>query len=209
MEGMAAFCAHGENISRTSIDEPLPRRLMLNMISAVIATLNDEARLEATLAALTAPAIDGFVREVIVADAGSTDATLAIAEEAGARIVAAEAAGSLSEGCAAARQPWLLLLKAGTRPQAGWEQAAWRHVNDHADSAGYFQLSLKAGGLGPRLAEGRAVLAASLGRLRAEQGLLIPRRLFEEALQNRHGPVSLPLRLGRGSLRGLQARILA
>ena len=183
---------------------------MLNMISAVIATLNDEARLEATLAALTPPAIDGFVREVIVADAGSTDTTLAIAEEAGARIVGAKAAGALGEGCAAARQPWLLLLKAGTRPQAGWEQAAWRHINDHSDSAGFFRLSLKAGGPGARAAEIRAALGASLlGLLRAEQGLLIPRRLFEETLEKRPGPASLPLRLGRGSLRGLEARILA
>jgi glycosyltransferase involved in cell wall biosynthesis len=183
---------------------------MPTMISAVIATLNDEARLEATLAALTPPAIDGFVREVIVADAGSTDATLAIAEGAGARIVAAKAAGGVGEGCAAARQPWLLLLKAGTRPQAGWEQAAWRHINDHSDSAGWFRLSLKAGGLGPRAAELRAALETSLlARPRAEQGLLIPRRLYEEMLEKRPGPVSLPLKLGRGTLRPLNARILA
>jgi glycosyltransferase involved in cell wall biosynthesis len=183
---------------------------MPTMISAVIATLNDEARLEATLAALTPPAIDGFVREVIVADVGSTDATLAIAEEAGARIVAAKGAGALGEGCAAARQPWLLLLKAGTRPQAGWEQAAWRHINDHSESAGWFRLSLKSGGPGARAAEIRAALAASLlGRLRAEHGLLVPRRLYEEMLERRPGPVSLPLRLGRGTLRPLNARILA
>ena len=182
---------------------------MLAMISAVIATLNDEARLEATLAALTAPAIDGFVREVIVADAGSTDATLAIAEEAGARIVRANGAAALGEGCAAARQPWLLLLKAGTRPQAGWEQAAWRHVNDHSGSAGWFELSLKAGELAARLEEARANLEARLlGRLRPEHGLLIPRRLFEETLERRAGPISLPLRVGRGALRPLGARIL-
>ncbi|HEY5006741.1 MAG TPA: glycosyltransferase [Caulobacteraceae bacterium] len=183
---------------------------MPGMISAVIATLNDEARLEATLAALTAPAIDGFVREVIVADGGSTDATLAIAEEAGAWIVQAKGAAALGEGCAAARQPWFLLLKPGTRPQAGWEQAAWRHVNDHSGIAGWFRLSLKAGGPGARLDEARADLDARLlGRLRPEQGLLIPRRLFEETLERRSGPVSLPPRLGRGALRPLGARILA
>ncbi|HZC17459.1 MAG TPA: glycosyltransferase [Caulobacteraceae bacterium] len=183
---------------------------MPGMISAVIATLNDEARLEATLAALTAPAIDGFVREVIVADAGSTDATLAIAEEAGARIVTTKGTAALGEGCAAARQPWFLLLKAGTRPQASWEQAAWRHVNDHSDRAGWFRLSLKAGGLEARALELRAALEAGLfGRLRAEQGLLIPRRLFDEAREWRPGPISLPLRLGRGALQPLNARILA
>lgn len=180
------------------------------MISAVIVTLNDEARLKATLAALTAPAIDGFVREVIVADAGSTDATLAFADEAGARIVRATAATALAEGCAAARQPWFLLLKAGSRPQAGWEEAAWRHVNDHSHSAGWFRLSLKAGGLEARAAELSANLQASLlGRPRADQGLLIPRRLFEETREKRSGRVSLPFSLPRGSLRGLSARILA
>ncbi|HEX4199067.1 MAG TPA: glycosyltransferase [Caulobacteraceae bacterium] len=180
------------------------------MISAVIATLNDEARLQATLAALTAPAIDGFVREVIVADAGSTDATLAVAEEAGARIVTAGVAAALGEGCAAARQPWLLLLQAGTRPQAGWEQAAWRHVNDHSDRAGWFRLSLKAGGLQARALEARAAVEAGLlGRLRPEQGLLIPRRLLDEAREKRRGPLTLPLQLGRGALRPLGARILA
>jgi glycosyltransferase involved in cell wall biosynthesis len=186
--------------------------LMLIMISAVIATLNDEARLEATLAALTPPAVDGFVREVIVADAGSTDSTLAIAEESGARIVMAKGAAALGEGCAAARQPWFLLLKAGTRPQAGWEQAAWRHVNDHSSSASWFQLSLKAGGLGARADEVRANLEAGLlGRLRAEHGLLISRRLFEEILEKRLGstPPTLPLRLGRSALRPMGARILA
>jgi glycosyltransferase involved in cell wall biosynthesis len=183
---------------------------MPDMISAVIATLNDEARLEATLAALTAPAIDGFVREVIIADAGSTDATLAIAEEAGARLVRATAQAAFGEACAAARQPWLLLLKAGTRPQAGWEQAAWRHINDQYDSAGWFELSLKARGWKARADELRAGLEARLlGRLRPEQGLLIPRRLFEEMLERRPAPVSLPLRLGRGALRPLGARILA
>jgi cellulose synthase/poly-beta-1,6-N-acetylglucosamine synthase-like glycosyltransferase len=181
------------------------------MISAVIATLNDEARLEATLAALTAPAIDGFVREVIVADAGSTDATLAIAEEAGARIVTARGEAALGEGCAAARQPWFLILKPGTRPQAGWEQAAWRHVNDHSDRAGWFRLSLKASGLQARAIEARAALEARLlGRLRAEQGLLIPRRMLEETREKKlAGPLGLPLRLGRGALRPLDARILA
>jgi glycosyltransferase involved in cell wall biosynthesis len=183
---------------------------MLAMISAVIATLNDEARLGATLAALAGPAIDGFVREVIVADAGSADATLAVAEEAGARIVEAQGAAALGEGCAAARQPWLLLLKPGTRPQAGWEQAAWRHLNDHAGVAGWFLLSLKAGGVGARLDEARANLDARLfGRLRAEHGLLIPRRLFEELLERRPGPISLPLGLDRSALRTLGARILA
>jgi hypothetical protein len=71
-------------------------------------------------------------------------------------------------------------------------------------------LSLKAGGVGARLDEARANLDARLfGRLRAEHGLLIPRRLFEELLERRPGPISLPLGLDRSALRTLGARILA
>jgi glycosyltransferase involved in cell wall biosynthesis len=182
------------------------------MISAVIPTLNDETRQEATLAALTAAAIDGFVREVIVADGGSTDGTLGVAEDAGAQIVRANAAEALEAGFEAARQPWLLLLRAGTRPQNGWEASAWRHLNDHGDQAGWFQLSLKAEGLGARVSEARAAIEAGLiGRPRAEQGLLISRRLFSACAERRpaSAPLCLPLRPGRAALRRLDARILA
>ena len=62
------------------------------MISVVIATQDDERTLGQTLAALVPAAVDGLVREVILADAGSTDHTLAIAEDAGARVAPCEGA---------------------------------------------------------------------------------------------------------------------
>ena len=57
------------------------------MISVVLATSNDQRRLGGTLATLVEAAIDGLVAQVIVADAGSKDATLEIADDAGATIV--------------------------------------------------------------------------------------------------------------------------
>jgi glycosyltransferase involved in cell wall biosynthesis len=53
------------------------------MLSVVIATHNSERALLPTLAALVSGAAAGIVREVIVADAGSRDATAAIADGAG------------------------------------------------------------------------------------------------------------------------------
>ena len=53
------------------------------MLSVVIATQDSERALLPTLAALVAGAAAGLVREVIVADASSRDATVAIADEAG------------------------------------------------------------------------------------------------------------------------------
>ena len=56
------------------------------MLSVVIATENAERILLPTLAALVPGATAGIVREVIVADAGSSDATAMIADAAGCRI---------------------------------------------------------------------------------------------------------------------------
>ncbi len=91
-------------------------------VSVVIPTLNAAASLPATLAAFAPAAFDGFIRELIVSDGGSTDATLAIAEEAGARVVGGKAGRGLqlARGAAAARGAWLLFLHADTTLGEGW-----------------------------------------------------------------------------------------
>ena len=60
-----------------------------DMISVVIPTRNAEQTLAATLSALVPAVVDGVVREVVVADCGSSDATREIADAAGARLVEA------------------------------------------------------------------------------------------------------------------------
>ncbi|MDR3506775.1 MAG: glycosyltransferase [Caulobacteraceae bacterium] len=163
------------------------------MISVIVTTLNDERRLGATLAALTPAAIDGLVREVIVADAGSTDATLAMAEDSGARVLS----GSVADAAAAARQPWLLILPAGTRLQMQWEPSVQSHIRRYPEAAGWFQLNFAADGFGARAAEALANGAARwLGRLRPQHGLLIGARSWAQTGGR-----------GRG-LRPLGARIL-
>ena len=118
------------------------------MISVVIATLNDEARLGQALGPLVAAAVGGVVREVIVADAGSTDATLESAEDAGCRSVK----GGLEAAKAAAKADWLLILDPGARLRPDWEERARAHVESGARGS----LRLNAGllerllGIGPR-----------------------------------------------------------
>jgi glycosyltransferase involved in cell wall biosynthesis len=142
------------------------------LISVVIPTLNDAQRLTATLAALAPAAVDGLVRQVIVADGGSSDETLAVADDAGADVVS----GALSATVAAARQPWVLVLAAGARPQVGWEQAAYAHMRDYPDSAGWFDLALPEVGAAARLRE----FGAALLRTRpAGLGPLIKARRLE------------------------------
>jgi hypothetical protein len=174
------------------------------MLSAII-EVSDGRDPRATFASLTAAATDGFVREVIVADPGGSADVAAIAEDAGARLVS-DGELSFARACAEARHRWLLLLRSGSRLASGWERAAWRHINDHADCAGWFRLSLKRQGLAARAAEVRMDVAARLlGRLRAEHGLLISRPLYEQQ-QARGLPARLPLQAR--PLWRIQARIL-
>jgi glycosyltransferase involved in cell wall biosynthesis len=102
------------------------------MISVILATLNDERRLSGTLGALVPAAVDGLVRQVIIADGGSTDATLEIADDAGAVLVD----GGLAAACATAREAWLLVLDAGTRLEPGWEPLAHAHIMQSSSRAG-------------------------------------------------------------------------
>jgi glycosyltransferase involved in cell wall biosynthesis len=108
------------------------------MISVVIATLNDERTLGETMGALIAAAVDGLVREVIVVDAGSSDHTLEIADDAGARILKASGPTAVAQGCAMARSDWLLILDARAAPPTGWEKAAADHIREHGDQAGWW-----------------------------------------------------------------------
>ena len=177
------------------------------MLSVVIASTGAASGLVATFASLHEAATDGFVREVVVADPAASVAVRAAAEDAGARVV--EGPDAFGAACSAARQPWLLLLKAGARLAVGWEPHAWRHINDHQDQAGWFRLSLAGSGLAVRAAEARAALEARvLGRPRAEQGLLLPRRLYDICIE-RGGRAELPIRPGRGALRPVGASLLA
>src|SRR5665213_531714 len=110
-------------------------------LSAVIPTLDAAAELPAALAALTGAALIG---EVIVADGGSDDGTLAVARAAGARVVVTPRGRGtqLAAGAAAARSDWLLFLHADCRPLPGWEDAVGTFLSKEPDEAGYFALTL-------------------------------------------------------------------
>ena len=102
------------------------------MISVVIPTLNAERRLTRSLAALVPAAVEGVVRQVIVADGGSMDGTVAIAEDAGADVVIGEGGRGpqLIAGAALARCEWLLFLHADTVLEDGWAESARRFMDE-------------------------------------------------------------------------------
>src|ERR1700759_753589 len=101
------------------------------MISVVVPTLNAERLLPRCFDSLIAGAVRGVVREVIVADGGSHDATRAIADAAGAHFVEAgrEREPQLIAGAAVAKSDWLLFLHPGTALEQGWEAEAGSFID--------------------------------------------------------------------------------
>jgi len=143
-------------------------------LSVVIPTLNADAALPACLAALIEGLEAGLIRELVISDGGSGDATLAIADAAGAVIVqgAPSRGGQLRRGAKVAAGEWLLFLHADTVLPAGWSGA----VSDHMARGGaaYFRLGFDAGGGMAWFVAGWANLRSRLFRLPyGDQGLLI------------------------------------
>lgn len=191
------------------------------MISVVIPTLNAEATLPATLTALVPAALEGLVREVIVVDGGSKDRTREIADQAGAELLTAppNRGAQMRAGAHAARHPWLLFLNADTVLDAGWEREA-SHFMGRVDSgasrraAAAFRFALDDDGIAPRALEGLVRLRCAMLRLPyGEQGLLIPRSVYDKAGGHRAVPLmddlDLVRRIGLRRVKVLRARAVS
>jgi len=185
------------------------------MISAIVPTLNAAGELGAALAALRGSEL---VREVVVVDGGSNDDTMAVAQNAGARLITGgRGRGTqLAAGAAAASHNWLLFLHADCRLEEGWAAAVRCFVAapDAVATAGYFRFALD----DPRPAARRlerivAWRCRTLALPYGDQGLLISRELYDAV----GGFAAIPLmedvdivrRLGRPRLRPIAARIVS
>ena len=156
------------------------------MLSAIIATHESEHTVVPTLAALVPGVTAGLLGEVIVADAGSRDATAEIAEVAGCRfMVSSEPLGvRLKAAAAVTRSPWLMFLRAGCVPEPGWVSAAERFIEASSRleqmRAAVFRPPGVADLLRPGVAELFELMRVALGGgAKPEQGLLIARRHYE------------------------------
>ena len=150
-------------------------------LSIVIPTLNAAEALPGLFAALMEGVEAGLVREVIVADGGSGDATRALARDAGAKIVggARGRGAQLAAGADLARGDWLLFVHADSWPAPGWSSALAAHMARHPDRAAAFRLKFRASGFGAWRVAGWANLRSRLfGLPYGDQGLLISRRLY-------------------------------
>ena len=183
------------------------------MISIIIPTLDAAAQLARALPPLVPAVAEGLVRELIVSDGGSTDATLAIADGVGARIVEGPKGRGrqLIAGAALARSDWLLFLHADTALDDGWSREAARFMSASASRAAAFRFAFDDETKAARRATWWVgvrcgVLALPYG----DQGLLISRSLYDGIGGYKDLPlmedVDIVRRIGRARLSILNTR---
>lgn len=153
----------------------------VNSISVVIPTLNEEEALPRTLEQLKA--ISEAI-EVIVADGGSRDSTLAIAEKAGCRTVKTPAGrgNQMRAGAAQAVGDVVLMLHADTwmPPEAG--EAVIRCLNDPTVVGGGYWKDFRDGTWLMAGSRWRCALRLFVsGRIAGDQGVFVRRDVLEKA----------------------------
>lgn len=197
----------------------MPEEQAPMLLSVVIPTLNAGAYLDACLDAVEDGrraardrGVDLPDLEIVIADGGSSDDTLAVAERRSLRLVSAPAGRGpqLASGARASAGEWLLFLHADTRLAQGWMEAVASFVNNPASrgKAAAFRFAVDDASRAARILERVVawrcrVLALPYG----DQGLLISRGLYEALGGYPENPlmedVALVSAIGRERLRFL------
>ncbi len=149
-------------------------------LSVVIPVLNAAESLPACLGALMEGVEAGLIRELVISDGGSEDATVQIATEAGAVVIegAASRGGQLRRAAEVAAGEWLLFLHADSILPEGWSACVAAHLQTGRPA--YFRLRFDAAGLAPKLVALWANIRSWMFRLPyGDQGLLISRDEYD------------------------------
>jgi hypothetical protein len=107
------------------------------MLTVIIDARDSAERLPALLAQLTSAAVEGLVREVLIAGGAPFELLEVLREETGAELV-----GDVGEGVRAARGDLLLVLPAAIRLRSGWIEA----LSDHLRGGGREAMLVGEGG---------------------------------------------------------------
>jgi len=153
------------------------------MLSVIIATDESEGVLVRTLSCLVPGATAGLIRDVVLADAGSTDETEEIADIAGCRFIKRPGplGPRLTAAAAEVRGEWLLFLPAGVELDTGWVAEVSQFI-ERAPKAvsAIFTESAPPRGQSSLWRELLAVLRSRGSLLKPGRGLLISKTFYRE-----------------------------
>lgn len=157
------------------------------LLSIIIPTLNEAASITATLLGLSnMPDV-----EIIVADGGSTDRTVKLAQVAGASVVQCNLGRGkqMNAGAALATGEVLLFLHADTQLPTDFHEHIWQVMRQN-NSAGAFQLHIGAKGWKLRLVEFAANLRSRWFRMPyGDQAIFVRASVFYEMDGFRNWPL--------------------
>lgn len=165
-------------------------------VSVIIPTLNEEKHLPLLLEHLKRDA----PHEIIIADGGSRDRTVKIAEQAGARVVhsAKGRASQMNLAAATATGEFLLFLHADTLPPPDYSSIVRSILRTPGTSAGAFGFALSGKLSSAPLIERLVNLRCRLFQTPyGDQGLFLRRRIFRHAGRFPDWPVLEDLHLVR------------
>jgi len=157
------------------------------MISVIIPTLNSEKRLVSTLSSLVPAVVEGVIKNVVIADGGSSDDTQQLAFEAGVNFVSVKKGrgSQMAGGVGEAKADWYLFLHDDTILQRGWEREVAGFITECYESgdtqkAACFKFALDDRSFGAFLLEKIVRLRCFLFALPyGDQGLLISKSLYK------------------------------
>ena len=171
-----------------AVFQPALPAIRPNLLSVVIPAYNEEQGIESTLKQFESVADI----ELIVADGGSTDATVLVAEACGATVVKSNKGRGvqLNSGAAVSSGEMLLFLHADARLPVGFRQIIGQSLRDRDDIAGAFQLQIDAPDRLLRLIEYGANLRSRLFQLPyGDQALFMRAETFFEMNGFRNWPL--------------------
>ena len=186
------------------------------MFSVIIPTRNAERGLSDCLDSILPARQDGLVEEVIVVDAGSVDASVAVAERHECVTLPSPAgrARQMHAGANRAGASWLLFLHADVVLETGWEKEARDFIRRHDEDAriaAAFRFALRHASKKARVLERIVSLRCRwLALPYGDQGLLIPAEFYRAlggfAVLPFMEDVDLIRRIGRKRLAFLRSR---
>lgn len=153
------------------------------MLTVIVATNESERVLVRTLSCLVPGATSGLIRDVVLADAGSTDDTEEIGDIAGCRFVALPGplGPRLVRAAAEARGEWLMFVTAGVGLDPGWVGEVTQFIERApAEMAAVFTEAVPPRGQTSLWRELVAVFRARGSVLKPGRGLLVSKALYRE-----------------------------